>query len=206
MSRGENSISSRDLYALQQPLIEQLIEWRDNDNGDDSGTLTVDSILLSNDGKHVKITDANSDEVANIISYGNILLSIIDHSTLHDKRLINIAQQCADGDVGNLETLHLMLERMVSSTIYKLLLAIIIISLMMVRPSVVFPQPDSPTSPSVSPLKMSSVTPSTAFTVWWFLNPDFFTVKCFFRSFISRSLVCSAIILVFCTESYGDFS
>ena len=129
MSRGENSISSRDLYVLQQPLVEQLIEWRDNDNGDNNSTLTVDSILLSNDGKHVKITNASSDEVANIVSYGYILLSIIDHSTLHDKRLINIAQQCADGDVGNLETLHLMLERMVSSTIYKLLLAIIIIGL-----------------------------------------------------------------------------
>lgn len=129
ISRGENSISSRDLYALQQPLVEQLIEWRDNDNGNDSSTLTADSILLSNDGKQVKITNASIDEVANIVSYGNILLSVIDHSTHHDKRLINIARQCADGDVANLETLHLMLERMVSSTIYKFLLAIIITGL-----------------------------------------------------------------------------
>jgi hypothetical protein len=32
------------------------------------------------------------------------------------------------------------------------------------RPTVDFPQPDSPTSPSVSPCRMSSETPSTAFT------------------------------------------
>ena len=32
------------------------------------------------------------------------------------------------------------------------------------RPSVVLPHPDSPTSPSVSPGRMSSDTPSTAFT------------------------------------------
>ena len=37
-------------------------------------------------------------------------------------------------------------------------------SFMIVRPSVVLPQPDSPTTPSVSPARMPSVTPSTART------------------------------------------
>ena len=37
--------------------------------------------------------------------------------------------------------------------------------LQMVRPSVDLPQPDSPTSPSISPRRNVSVTPSTAFTV-----------------------------------------
>src|SRR6185503_10122243 len=32
------------------------------------------------------------------------------------------------------------------------------------RPSVDLPQPDSPTSPNVSPLRISRLTPSTAFT------------------------------------------
>ena len=32
----------------------------------------------------------------------------------------------------------------------------------MARPSVVLPEPDSPTTPSVSPLRMASETPSTA--------------------------------------------
>lgn len=129
ISRGGNSISPRDLYILQQPLVEQLIDWRDSGKGDDNSVLTSDSILLSNDGKHVKITSASNDEGANIVNYGNLLLTILDHSTLNDKRLYNIASHCVNGDVGNLETLHLMLERMVSSTIYKILLAIIITGL-----------------------------------------------------------------------------
>lgn len=129
ISRGGNSISPRDLYILQQPLVEQLIDWRDSGKGDDNSVLTADSILLSNDGKHVKITGASNNEGANIVNYGNLLLTILDHSTLNDKRLYNIASHCVNGDVGNLETLHLMLERMVSSTIYKILLAIIITGL-----------------------------------------------------------------------------
>ena len=36
---------------------------------------------------------------------------------------------------------------------------------MSARPVVLLPQPDSPTSPSVSPLRISKETPSTAFTV-----------------------------------------
>src|SRR5262245_46791563 len=34
------------------------------------------------------------------------------------------------------------------------------------RPRVVFPQPDSPTKPSVSPAWTEKLTPSTAFTTW----------------------------------------
>lgn len=124
MSRGEKSISPRDLYLLQQPLVEALIEWRDS--GSTGQQLTEQSIMIDIDEKHIKLLDASSDEAQNIASYGNILLSAIDHSTLHDKRLRRIAEQCASGEVANLETLHLMLERMVSSTIYKLLLVVII--------------------------------------------------------------------------------
>ena len=36
------------------------------------------------------------------------------------------------------------------------------ISRRMARPSVVLPEPDSPTTPSVSPLRTSTLTPSTA--------------------------------------------
>jgi len=124
MSRGEKSISPRDLYLLQQPLVEALIEWRDS--GSTGQQLTEQSIMIDIDEKQIKLLDASSDEAQNIASYGNILLSAIDHSTLHDKRLRRIAEQCASGEVANLETLHLMLERMVSSTIYKLLLIVII--------------------------------------------------------------------------------
>jgi len=124
ISRGGHSISPRALYVLQQPLVEALIEWRDNCSTGQQ--LNEQSIEISSDEKHIKILDASNDEAQNIACYGKILLNAIDHSTLRDKRLRRIAEQCASGDVANLETLHLLLERMVSSTIYRLLLAIII--------------------------------------------------------------------------------
>ena len=43
-------------------------------------------------------------------------------------------------------------------------------------PSVVFPEPDSPTSPSTSPLSMSSVTPSTALT-YLFISHDLSVIR-----------------------------
>ena len=127
LARGEKSISPRALYRLQQPLVEALIEWRDSESTGQQ--LVPESIVLSEDFKRIKLLDASSDEVENIVNYGNILLTSIDHSTLHDKRLRRIATQCARGEVANLETLHLLLERMVSSTIYKFLLVILFIGL-----------------------------------------------------------------------------
>ena len=127
MARGEKSISPRALYLLQQPLVEELIQWRDS--GNTGHQFTTASIEISSDEKHVKLLEASSDETENIVAYGNILMQAIDRSTLHDKRLRRIASECASGQVANLETLHLLLERMVSSTIYKFLLAIILTGL-----------------------------------------------------------------------------
>ncbi len=124
LARGEKSISPRALYLLQQPLVEALIKWRDS--GSEGHCLTEKSIEISSDGKHIRLVDASPDETDNIARYGGILLSALNHSTLRDKRLRRIAEQCAAGEVSHLETLHLMLERMVSSTIYRLLLAIIL--------------------------------------------------------------------------------
>ncbi|MBR5639900.1 MAG: hypothetical protein IKW83_09070 [Muribaculaceae bacterium] len=124
LARGEKSISPRALYRLQQPLVEELIQWRDS--GSTGQKLTEQSIEISSNEKQIRLLDASSDEAQNIVNYGSILLAAIDHSTLRDKRLRRIAEQCARGEVANLETLHLMLERMVSSTIYRLLLAVIL--------------------------------------------------------------------------------
>ncbi len=124
LARGDKSISPRALYNLQQPLVEALMEWRDS--GSTGQQLSAQTVELSNDGKHIRLVDASSLEKENIASYGRLLLTAIDHSTLRDKRLRHIAEQCASSHVANLETVHLLLERMVSSTIYRLLLAIII--------------------------------------------------------------------------------
>ena len=70
LARGEKSISPRALYELQQPLVEALIEWRDN--GSAGQRLTEQSIEISNDGKHIKILDASGDEAQNITDYGDI--------------------------------------------------------------------------------------------------------------------------------------
>src|SRR5699024_2039425 len=51
---------------------------------------------------------------------------------------------------------------------------------MIVLPAVDFPHPDSPTSPNVSPLKISNVIPSTAFS----RSPPL-PLSCVFKSLIS---------------------
>src|SRR5437588_1093309 len=60
---------------------------------------------------------------------------------------------------------------------------------MMQRAIVDLPQPDSPTTPSVSPSRTVKLTPSTAFTAaicFWKMIP-WVTGKCFFRSSTTRS-------------------
>ena len=60
---------------------------------------------------------------------------------------------------------------------------------MMQRASVDFPQPDSPTMPSVSPSLIVKLTPSTAFTEaisFWKMIPRV-TGKCFLTSSTTRS-------------------
>lgn len=63
-------------------------------------------------------------------------------------------------------------------------------SCMMVRERVDFPQPDSPTSPRISPFLMDSVTPSTALTestCFWMSKP-LLTGKCVLTSWSSRNM------------------
>src|SRR5699024_8914 len=61
---------------------------------------------------------------------------------------------------------------------------------MIVLPAVDFPHPDSPISPNVSPLRISNVIPSTAFS---HLPP--LTLKCIFKSLISSNFSCFMIAL-----------
>jgi len=56
----------------------------------------------------------------------------------------------------------------------------------MALPVVVFPQPDSPTKPKVSPLYISKEIPSTAFTTSFFFPKPL--LKCCFKFFTSRTL------------------
>src|ERR1700687_5891932 len=64
------------------------------------------------------------------------------------------------------------------------------ISFMIIRPVVVLPQPDSPTSPTVSPRPMSKLLPSTARTAAGgpLAQSPRRTGKCFTRFLTSRSL------------------
>ena len=91
LARGEKSISPRALYELQQPLVEALIEWRDN--GSAGKRLTEQSIEISNDGKHIKILDASGDEAQNITDYGGILLNAT----------VVAPQPFAEGFIGSLQ-------------------------------------------------------------------------------------------------------
>src|SRR5262245_8193476 len=71
-------------------------------------------------------------------------------------------------------------------------------SFMIIRPVVVLPQPDSPTSPTVSPRPMSKVIPSTARTARAGPRPKRppRTGKCFTRFLTSRSAGCTLILVL----------
>ena len=127
MARDEKSISSRALYLLQQPLVEQLIAMRDNNGG--GSDLTLSSVEIDEKHKAVRVTSACSDETRCIMAYGNLLLTALGHSNYGNKRLRSIAHWCSQGEIDSLEQVHLLLERMVSRSIYKMILAIIAIAL-----------------------------------------------------------------------------
>ena len=75
-------------------------------------------------------------------------------------------------------------------------------SLSIVLPSVVFPQPDSPTIPTVLPLTSLSETPSTALRYTLFvLSKDFFIGKYSLRLFTSRRYSGSSVWVNVATSS-----
>ena len=130
MARDEKSISSRALYLLQQPLVEQLIALRDNNSdGDVGGNLTISSVEIDETHKAVRVTSACSDENNCIKAYGNLMLTALGHSNYGNRSLMSIAHRCSMGEIETLEQVHLLLERMVSRSIYKMILTIIAIGL-----------------------------------------------------------------------------
>ena len=128
LARGENSISPRALHLLQHPLLEELIAMRDSGTTA-VGTLSESSVELSEDFKDVRITSVSPSEAQNIESYGALLMKAIGHSKSRNKSLMAIAEQCRNGEIDSLEQVHLLVERMVSSTIYKIIIAIILTGL-----------------------------------------------------------------------------
>lgn len=91
-----------------------------------AGRLSASSVELSDDLKTVRVTSASSSELENIKDYGALLLQALSHSSSGSKSLENIAQRCFRGELTSLEQAHLLIERMVSSTIYKEIIAIVV--------------------------------------------------------------------------------
>ena len=125
ISRGENSLPLRALKLLRQPLVEELIRYQTSHAGSHEGSLTCKTVELSEDFTLVRVTDASSNEELNVKAWGALLLEAIGHSKRGDKKLEAIAHECLKGNFSTLEEIHLAIERMVSSRIYLLLLAII---------------------------------------------------------------------------------
>ncbi len=129
MAREERKIPSRALYLLQQPLVEQLIsETCSKEDGGSDGKLSAATVGFTLDFKQIVVLSASSNEKENVIGWGKMWLDIIG-KTRHRYPLKRIAQRCASGEIETLGELHLLLERMVSRFIYKLLLVIIIAGL-----------------------------------------------------------------------------
>lgn len=127
LARGEYS-SSRVLYALMHPLVEHLIEMQ-NDSETRDGALTIDSIYFSPNLKQIVVTSTSDNESENVRNWGIIISRVIGLLHHRDKRLLNIAARCSDGEIATLGELHLQLERRISYAIYHILLFIIILGL-----------------------------------------------------------------------------
>lgn len=124
LTRGEYS-SSRVLYALLHPLVEQLMTIQDSDY-QENGSLTIDSIYLSPNMKDVDVRSASASESKNVSDWGAIVLDVMKQINSNDKKLTKIANDCLTGEITTLSQLHLLLERRVSHAIYIILLIIII--------------------------------------------------------------------------------
>lgn len=124
LTRGEYS-SSRVLYALLHPLVEQLMTIQDSDH-QENGSLTIDSIYLSPNMKDVDVRSASASESKNVSDWGTIVLDVMKQINSNDKKLAKIANDCLTGEITTLSQLHLLLERRVSHAIYIILLIIII--------------------------------------------------------------------------------
>lgn len=128
LSRGEK-VSPRVLYKLLHPLVEQLIEMRDSGNVSNNGQLTTKSIIFSPDYKNVEVFSVSANEQKNIKDWGDIILKVISQVGYNDKRLNMIAGDCITGKIDSLEELHLQLERRINRSIYKLIIAIVLLGL-----------------------------------------------------------------------------
>ena len=128
LSRGEK-VSPRVLYKLLHPLIEQLIEIRNSDNISKNGQLTPKSIIFTSDYKKIEVFSASANEQKNIKDWGDIILKVISQVGYNDKRLNMIAGDCITGKIDSLEELHLQLERRINRSIYKLIIAIVLLGL-----------------------------------------------------------------------------
>ncbi len=128
LSRGEK-VSPRVLYKLLHPLVEQLIEIRDSDNISKNGQLTPKSIIFTSDYKKIEVFSASANEQKNIKDWGDIILKVISQVGYNDKRLNMIAGDCITGKIDSLEELHLQLERRINRSIYKLIIAIVLLGL-----------------------------------------------------------------------------
>ena len=125
LTRGEYS-SSRVLYALLHPLVEQLMAKSQDSENHGNGALTIDSIYLSPDMNEVDVRSASTSESKNVSDWGAIVLTVMKKINSNDKKLTKIANECLNGEITTLSQLHLMLERRVSHAIYIILLIIII--------------------------------------------------------------------------------
>lgn len=128
ITRDGQKIPSRVLYLLKQPLVEALIDRRDNGENQEDGILSAETIAFSDDYKSVSVVSASHDEQLNIEAWGALWLELIEKMP-HLKYVKNLAMQCFNNEVTSLEDLHLRLERIVSKSIYKMLLVIITMGL-----------------------------------------------------------------------------
>ena len=123
------------LALMQQPAIEAMALMR---CGNVVGSITPDSFVIDCETRTVEVvpigtTPQESTVAADLAAYGSVLLLAIEANGAHLRRLERFARRCCDGEFAHWEDARLTLERLESSTIYWVLVALILLLLLLLK-------------------------------------------------------------------------
>lgn len=121
----QNKVTWRVLAQMQEPAVEALMKAREEGL---TGSITNGSFVLSSDFKavHVRPQPGHVSEAEAVAAYGNALLSCVVVYSHPPRALVTVATRCLTGQCGTLGEAHLLLERRISSHIFKLLIIVIV--------------------------------------------------------------------------------
>ena len=129
MARGKRAISPRVVAMMQQQAVELLMGAQ---NADGSWPLvTTASFAVDERQRKLSITiTARGTEQQCVAAYGSALSMMLATGAGSTTRLQRIASDCVTGRITTLQQLHRALERRVISTVFTILIVVLLLSLL----------------------------------------------------------------------------